>query len=293
MPRYNVQKRNTMDRITRKAVTASRRIIRSDMELRVRELFFDLNNGERTLQNVDTDRIKNPTDRLFEQHEFVSIRTGVSDGIQEVTPNNELGLWQLVPEDADPILTLPELRPLLGEQRDKITRAFITSKRKKQTFSLVGLRNLFLADYLSILRKGYRELSRDWIAGEDSIDDVTNMLGIVFGKTTNEATRIFRTETTNYFNTARAEYFQEFTDMDFMQIFAVTDGRISKICEDRHEWVFEMSKAQQRSKKPAFHPHCRTIQRPLTTRLESHRRLIDKGLAKNPSSFTPLPKGWG
>jgi replicative DNA helicase Mcm len=38
--------------------------------------------------------------------------------------------------------------------------------------------------------------------------------------------------------------------------------------------------------------NCRTIQRPLTSRLPSHKKLIDAGLAMDERSFTPLPKGW-
>jgi len=73
---------------------------------------------------------------------------------------------------------------------------------------------------------------------------------------------------------------------------AVTDGRISNICESRHGYVVEIGKAWLKKYMPAFHPHCRTIQRPLFSSLPSNKVQIDKGLEMDERSFVPLPKGW-
>lgn len=292
MPRYNVQKRRRLDRITEKHNRNMRKVLKRDLNKRAREIFEQLNDDETSLQNPSTKNLRSPTDTVMEDHEFESVRAGVSDGIQEVTPDNKLGLWKLTPEDSCPIITLDRYWPSLAKKRDTITDKAIKKVRKRKKFSTINLRNFILADYLSLLRGGYRSLASDWIAGEGTIVDVTQMLGIVLGKTDHESKRLFRTETTNYFNESRADYFIDETGMDFMQIFALTDGRISDICEDRHEWVFPIAEATQRKKMPSFHPHCRTIQRPLTSRLKSHKLLIDKGLRKNESSFTPLPVGW-
>ena len=291
MPRYNVQKRRRLDNLTEKHNRNMRQVIRADLNKITRDIFQQLNAGRDTLKG-DVKRLRSPADGVFEDHEFDTTRAGLSDGIQEVTPNNELGLWKLVPENSCPIISLDQIRPALGKKRDKMTAAAIKKRRKQSKFSIVGLRNLFLIDYLSILRGGYRSVASDWIEGESSIRDVTDMLSIVFEKTDHESKRIFRTETTNYFNETRADYFIDETGMDFMQIFALTDGRISDICEDRHEWVFPIAEARQKKKMPSFHPHCRTIQRPLTSRLKSHKLLITKGLRFNEASFTALPVGW-
>jgi len=268
-----------------------RRLIKSDLENRVRDIFEQLNAGQNFFEG-DVKNIVSPTNTVYENHEFDTVRSSLSDGIQEVTPNMQLGLWRLVPENSCPIFTLDQFHPKLGEKRDKLTAKAIKKMRKRHKFTIAGLRNLTLKTYLSAIKGGYRNVASDWITGEGTIDDVLSMLSLVFGKTDHENKRIFRTETTSYFNETRADYFIDETEMDFMQIFTITDGRRSDICEDRHGWVFPIREARQRKKSPAFHPHCRTIQRPLTTRLKSHQRLIDIGLRKNESSFTPLPKNW-
>lgn len=293
MADYNTQKRKTLDRITDTAQKINRSLIKQDLRVRSNDILFNLNAGKKSLVDVSVKNLSDPMDALFERHEFVSVRTGISDGMQEVTPENELGLWKLLPDNHNPIETLTILKPQLGKKRDDLTLEFIKGNKKKRKFTLKEMRKFFLADYLRIIKRGYRELAADWISGTSSIDDVQSMLTLTFGSTMAESKRIFRTETTNNFNDSRADYFIENTSMDYMQIFAITDGRVSDICEDRHEWVFPIARARDRDKKPAFHPNCRTIQRPLTSRLASHRKMIDKGLAMNPASFTPLPRNWG
>ena len=291
MPSYNVQKRRRLDNITEKHNRNMRRVIKGDLEARARDIFEQLNAGVNFFQG-GVKNLRNPTDKIYDDHEFDTVRSGLSDGIQEVTPNNELGLWRMLPDNSCPIITLDQFHPHLAKKRDQMTEKAIKKMRKRHKFTLINLRNLTLDTYLGALKGGYRSLSSDWVSGEGSITDVLSMLSLTFGKTDAETKRIFRTETTSYFNETRADYFIDETEMDFMQIFAITDGRISDICEDRNRWVFPILEARQRKKSPSFHPHCRTIQRPLTSRLASHRRLIKIGLQFNESSFTPLPKNW-
>ncbi len=291
MPNYNIQKVKRLDNLVQKHNLRMRKVLRRDLETRVDQIFRDLNAGQNSFQQ-NVKNMSDPFENIFSVHQFDTVRSSVSDGIQEVTPDNRLGLWQLFPDNSCPIITLNEYSPELGKQRDRIAKKSVKNVQEQARFSLPGLRNLMLKDYLHNLRLGYRSIASDWIAGDGSVRDVTDMLIIAFGRTDREAKRIFRTETTNYFNETRADYFQNQTSMDFMQIYALTDGRISKICHDRHLWVFPIAEATQRKKMPAFHPHCRTIQRPLTSRLASHRIMIDRGLAMNEAGFTKLPKNW-
>lgn len=293
MANYARQKRLTLDRLTNKAVRASADVFAADLRMRSEQIFDDLNRGKNIFQATDVKYLRPKIDLVLENHLFLTTRTAVSDGMQEVTPDNRLGLWQLLPDTADPLLTISQLVPALGDKRDKIAQKYIKTIVSKANYSLKDLRNILMGDYLRYLRKGYRDVSNDWIKGESTIVDVQSMLSSVFGATKYEATRIFRTETTNFFNATRAEYFTENTDMDYMQIYSIADGRRSKICESRHGWVFPIAQAQDSDKMPAFHPHCRTIQRPLTMRLKSHRQMIERGLAMNPATFAPLPKNWG
>lgn len=294
MPRYNVQKRRRLDNLTEKHNRRMRKLIKRDLDSRVRDIRDQLDAGFDTLQDKDQigRSLRSPMTGVYGDHEFDTVRSALSDGIQEVTPQNELGLWKLVPEDSCPIITLEQIRPQLGKKRDQLTEKFLKKQKKRAKFTVGQLGALSLRDYLSILSGAYRFLADDWIQGESTIQEVLNVMQVVFKKNDHETKRIFRTETTNYFNRTRADYFISETSMDFMQIFAITDGRTSEICETRHEWVFPIEEATQREKTPAFHPHCRTIQRPLTTRLKSHKVMIDKGLAMDERQFAPLPKNW-
>ncbi|MAD98805.1 MAG: hypothetical protein CMB99_15885 [Flavobacteriaceae bacterium] len=292
MANYAVQKRATLDRVTARSVQAARNIFLSDLESKADKIFSDLNRGIDSIKKADIRQIKSSVDTVVDRHLYHAVKSAVSDGMQEVTPENELGLWKLLPDTHDPILTLAELRPALADKRDKLLDKILKEVKKSSSYSTDELTNLLSGNYLKAFQSSYRELAKKWVKGESTVNEVKAMITTTVGLTTSHSTMVFRTETTNYFNRARADYFKENTSMDYMQIFSITDGRRSKICEDRHGWTFPLSEATQKSKCPAFHPHCRTVQRPLTTRIGSHNRQIEKGIAMNESRFEPLPKGW-
>lgn len=286
MPRYNVHKRSTLDRLTQAYQFRMRELIRKHIQDTLQEFVDALDRDDPSME-PDTIGIIDSMARIFESHRDKVIHVGVSDGIQEVSPEHRLNAWDDFP------LEMPVEETLsvdLASKRDALVKGIKRQTIAANTYKISDLVNSVLDSYLFNIRKTYRKVAKNWMIGESSIEDVTSALGDALKKTDSESERIFRTETTNYFNESRHEYFSENTGVDYMQLYAVTDFRLSKICEDRHEAVVTISEARLKKYMPAFHPHCRTIQRPLISALPSHKALIDKGLQLRESfeaSWTP------
>lgn len=211
-------------------------------------------------------------------HRDKVIHVAVSDGIQEVTPGKDykLGLFEAFPYN---IRIEDTLSVALGSKRDALTKQIQKKVSAKTPVKSKTLVDGLVDSYLKNLKKAYASCARDWLKGEDDISDVIKALKVGLKKTDNHSEMIFRTETTNYFNESRHDYFATNTSVDYMELYAVTDGRISNICEARHGAVITIAEAGLRKYMPAFHPHCRTIQRPLISALSSNKRIIEAGIA--------------
>ncbi len=288
MSAYNYHKRRTLDRLTGTYQARMREIMRKDAEAQVRDFVEALNAGRPSIYPDIVDLTPKVTG-LFEAHLDRVIHVAVSDGIQEVTPDSRLGLWR-----AHPLLVPVEdtLSTDLADKRDKITDGIKKKVIRKNLFKLPELAKDHLSVYLRHIKQAYLDAAKDWIAGESTADEVARRLGGALRKTDSDSVMVLRTETTNYFNRTRHDYFSENTAADYIEIYAVTDGRISRICETRHGFVVTMERAGLKKYMPAFHPHCRTIQRALISTLSAHKPIITRGLSMNEASFAPLPKNW-
>jgi SPP1 gp7 family putative phage head morphogenesis protein len=289
LARYNVQKRATLDRLTLRYRLQSREILRRETEGLARDVRDSLNAGKPGFHP----KLPGLADRLegvFWAHREKVVHVAVSDGIQEVSPGKD---YELAAWDRFPVVARIEdtLSPRLASERDKIRDALVDKWAEKHQSKILDLAAALFDDYLSAIKKAYRLLSGDWIAGESTSEEVVLRLQRALQVSDSSAERIFRTETTNYFNETRQDYFATQTAVDYIELYAVTDGRISKICEDRHQAVVTIAEARLKKYMPAFHPHCRTIQRPLISALSSHKRIIDAGLALRAAyepSWTPI-----
>ncbi|MDR3547944.1 MAG: minor capsid protein [Candidatus Pacebacteria bacterium] len=264
-----------------------RGLLKQNAEAQVREIFEALNAGSPSFR-PSVGRLTGYAGDLFDEHREKVIHVGVSDGIQEVSPDCELSLWLRHPLNMPVELTLS---PSLAQKRDTISNQVIKSISKRTGDRVQDSRRRQVEEYLKNLKETYGALSKDWVAGESTVGDILAALSETLRKADNDAVRIFRTETTNYFNESRHSYFSDNTDVDYMELFAVTDGRISIICADRHGAVVTIAEAGLRIYLPAFHPHCRTIQRPLISFLTRDKSDIEKGLAyraRTESSWTPI-----
>ncbi len=289
MALYNVQKRQTLDRLTLKYQLQMRGVLKKETQGLVRDFRDSLDAGRQnfapTFRGLDI-----RMEPVFEAHREKTIYVAVSDGIQEVTPGDDfkLGLWQAYPAT---IWIEDTLSTQLAGTRDQLAETFWQKLIKRDPDKPLSLARDLMGGYTEALSKAYRSLARSWLdQGEDSIGEIQAALSKVLRVSDSSAERIFRTETTNYFNESRQDYFAVNTSVDYMELYAVTDGRISKICEDRHRAVVTILEAALRKYMPAFHPHCRTIQRPLISALTTHKKIIDIGLAlraARESSWTP------
>jgi SPP1 gp7 family putative phage head morphogenesis protein len=289
MSRYNAHKRATLDRLTLTYQLAIREALREDLSRLEVEMVHALERLDGQYEPTPSASTFDKIALHFERHQRQTILVGFSDGIQEVSPENKLGAWEQFPISMAVEKTLTSQ---LADSRNRWTQEFIRKYRKTLAARLQEYTANTQSAYLKKVRESWAFASRRWLQGEADTGMVRAYLSRTLQQTDNEAERTLRTETTNYFNESRQNYFATETAVDYVQLYAVTDGRISNICEARHGFVVPIGKAGEKKYLPAFHPHCRTVQRALFSTLKAHKLLIDKGLAMNEASFPPLPNGW-
>jgi SPP1 gp7 family putative phage head morphogenesis protein len=286
LEKYNNHKRRTLDRITSIYSRRGMEIIKKVYLDAAEDIFNALEDEGK--YKPDLSSFDKKFEDLLESHFQTVIDVGVSDGYREVTPENKLSTWL----DYDPLVpierTLPvELTNYKKKLSDRIEK-LLGDKRPKAFLEVIGFTKDQTLDYL---KNTYKHLAKDWLAGEGTIRDVKEALQRSLGKVDSSVERTFRTETTRWFNESRAEYFESQTSASHVQIFAVTDGRTSHICESRNGFVVPIDEAREKKYLPPFHPNCRTVQRALFENLPSHKRLIENGMAMNEANFESLPHG--
>lgn len=287
---YNVHKRSTLDRISGKYHLTARRFIKAAIQAELPAIEAAIERGSEVFE-PDTENLEKSLNRVFLFHGREAVKVAISDGIREVSPDEKLSTWLQYP------LTMPielTLGTELASEREKMIQKFL-DRRSGLVKQVQQFVTNVTDDYRRNLRAAYTRAAHDWIAGgeDESGELVRARMKEALQKTDSGVERIFRTETTAYFNESRHEYFKDNTSVDYVQLYAVTDGRISKICDTRHGFVVSLEKAGLKLYLPPFHPNCRTIQRPLISSLSSHKSIIEKGLEIDERSFAPLPGGWG
>ncbi len=288
LAKYNIHKRKTLDRMTGVYTTRLTRVMREHISQISDDFYRSLEDG-RTSFDPPSKWVERSFEKILKDHRKFVIQVAVSDGIQEVSPENKLGAWERFPLQIPVEKTVPV--SLAGKRRsesDRIAKKF--EKAKKKSFMEV-LKAQF-DQHIGAIKKAYQDASKDWLSGNGSKAEVNEYLRRAMQVSESSAERIVRTETTAHFNESRLEYFETSTAVDYMQIFAITDGRTSNICETRHGYVVAIDDARKKKNLPPFHPNCRTIQRPLLSYLPSHKKIIEIGLAMDARKFAPLPRGW-
>lgn len=313
---YNAWKRATLDRVSAKYRNLFLRAFRAHLQKIAPEIERALLEGRRTI-NVNAEEIGAELMNVLLEHLYYTTKVGVSDGIREVTPEQKLATWVNFPWSMPVEDTFTNLAE--RKQRDRIIEKMMKGIRQKYSAGFAELINLEKERYLKNIKTVFKTVADDYYAKEDSDytpDIVKDVIGRVFDKTKKQAEVVFRTETTRFFNDARVAYFKDNTDVDFVRLFAVTDGRISDICESRSNYVIPLAQAGQNKFKPPFHPNCRTIQSPLISYLKADAEVIRKNLGsefgtvkvehtkkgevievdftgRRAAPNVPLPSGWG
>ena len=287
LQRYNVHKRTSIERLTARH---TKRLTGATLDFIMRNesaLQEALDSGMRFIPK-EGELLKDVAP-VIDAHINEVIGVGIADGIKEISPDNVLYGFE------NYSLTVPvELTLTLSEKKkkDSVFSSVKKSFGKEIDKAVAVIAARFVKQQVRNIEQVYKALAKDWLAGESTIKDVVKSIEKTLGKSSIQAERIFRTETTKWFNKSRVKYFESETDVDYYQIFAITDGRISNICETRHGFVVPAKKAKLKKYRPPFHPNCRTILRPLISRLKRHQAIIEAGLKIHESRFAPLPRGW-
>lgn len=300
---YNKWKRSTLDRLTGKHRAALDRVIWAHLQSIRQQVEDALRAGKKSI-SVQPPSDKE-LDKVFVDHQADVTHVGISDGMQEIKPSKNLSWMEPVEHSFRTLAERTQRDRIFKDVWDKI---FKNNKAevKKNVIDTKG-------KYLNNIKDVFKEFANDYFGREEWNKDpksaANEFLQTVFKKNKTEAEAVFRTETTRYFNDAREKYFKDNTSTDFVQLIAVTDGRISKICESRDYYVIPIGKAGQKKFKPPFHVNCRTIQSPLNTNLKSDTKQVEDNLGsefgqcvsktsgktfwgKRSPPNVPLPKGW-
>lgn len=305
---YNNHKRNTLDRVASKYANYLTDVLESHLKSSQSKIVDALEKNKSDV-SINISGLKDKLADVLEDHRKYSVYVGVSDAMREETKDNKLS-WSKFNPNLPVELTIVELADV--SKRDLISRLINKRITKKAKSIIDQILEKKIESYLKTIQNIYEKASKSYREDETSTmtkKKVTDLIKQVTDVNKSSAERIFRTETTRYFNQSRVDYFTKYSDTDFIQLIAVTDGRISGICESRDLYVIPIKDAQLKKFKPPFHPNCRTIQSPLDTTLKSDEREVRKHLGsefgsvksktsdkqfvgKRAKPNIPLPKGW-
>jgi len=275
---YNAWKRSTLDRITNKYRLELMRVYSSETNRLLPKLDKAFRDGDRRVSLPNSDIEKDIYSVLY-RHMQATIYAGVSDGYREVTPEKKLSTWEQYPYWYPVEQTFTNLTE--KKSRDSIFNRIEERLRRKNKLFLTRTAKQEKKRYLKSLEETFKRFADDLYKNEHTKSDIDFKKEILknwYHKTDAQVETIFRTETTKYFNDSRVEYFQTSTSVDFVQIIAITDGRISKICECRNHYVIPVDRANEKEFKPPFHPNCRSVLSPLFSYIKKYQEEIEKNL---------------
>ena len=289
LAKYNSHKRKTLDRVTYKYSMLMTKVTHEYFGSILNDFHKSLESGRKNFSPKFDEKTNRSIENLFEKHLKDTIYISVADGMQEIPieEDGKLNAW------ADFPLNMPIEKTLTSLQKDKAKTLAdeiedkIVGKNKRFFHELIGMTKFTV---LNQIERAYLDASSDWIAGKSTIKNVKESLSRSLLRSKSGIDRVFRTETTRYFNEARVDYFEKSSRVSHYQFFATTDGRISEICKSRDGYVIQSSKSRLKKYLPPLHPNCRSTVRPLIEKLKSHKKIIEKGMAINESSFPPAMK---
>ena len=275
---YNDWKRGTLDRVTNKHNAEMLKLFATHLRSLKPVMAQALDAGMTTF-HFDEVVIAAQLEKILNRHLRDTVYVAVSDGMREVSPDKKLSTWINWPVWYPVEKTFVELAE--RKQRDSIFKFTVDKVSKLNRKNIADIIQIEKQRYLKNIKSIFGQLAEEYYGGRDestTAEVVKDVIARIFDKTKSQTERIFRTETTRYFNDARIAYFNENTDVDFVQLMAITDGRISNICESRDKYVIPLAQAGNKKFKPPFHPNCRTIQSPLVTYLKSNADKVRNNL---------------
>ncbi len=160
------------------------------------------------------------------------------------------------------------------------------------------IKKQYLKKTQSVWRKYSAEFREGDVANQNRvIDQIKKAADTVPARAKN----IVRTETTNYYNDARIEIYDQSDAIWGYLFLAIRDQGTTKWCTDkvingkrgRHGLVYRKGDPLTTKERPSCHWNCRSEMVPLSIHNPRHRKLIeDVSMHRRSHSCHPLPEGW-
>lgn len=156
--------------------------------------------------------------------------------------------------------------------------------------------------YLKKVRSVWETYSEDFRKGDVATQDlVVQQIKEAASTTTSRAKNIVRTETTNYYNESRKNFYDESQDITHYLFIAIRDATTSPWCtpltlkgkRGRSGLVYEKNDPLCEKERPACHPGCRSEYLPLNKLNPAHVKFIyDRSIQRRAHECFPLLHGW-
>lgn len=157
-------------------------------------------------------------------------------------------------------------------------------------------------EYLERVRSAWEKYSEPFRRGEvGSQQEVREKIQEAAQTTGSRAKTIVRTETTNYYNQARKEFYDESQDITHYLFIAIRDAATSQWCtprtidgyRGRSGLVYAKSDPLCDKERPGCHWNCRSEYLPLNRLNPAHLKFIqDLSIQRRRHTCYPLPNGW-
>lgn len=167
---------------------------------------------------------------------------------------------------------------------------------------LKGMGERIKENYLKKTQSVWKKYSEDFRNGDEfTQENVLRKIKKAAQVGGSRAKTIVRTETTNFYNKARTEIYDQSDAVTHYLFLAIRDQATTSWCTDkviegkrgRHGLVYKKGDELTERETPACHWNCRSEMVPLTPYNARHRKLIsDESLQRRNHKCTPLPEGW-
>ena len=230
-------------------------------------------------------------EEFFVRHYFDAARTGLKVAETEEELEKRIRLAAKPPK-----VRVPDSLRKLRELYDQWRKGRYTPKRPKEVAERIQ------KAYLEKVQSVWQQYSEDFRNGTDATQrEVVTKIREAAEVVVSRAQTIVRTETTNYYNHSRREYYDESEDVTHYLFIAVRDKATTKWCSEktigglrgRSGLVYAKGDPLLIAEQPACHWNCRSELLPLNPDNPSHLRLIqDKRIQRRLVKCHPLPPEW-
>lgn len=191
---------------------------------------------------------------------------------------------------------IPESLKKLKELYDKWRKGQYTPRRPKKIATQIQ------RAYLERIQDVWQKHSEDFRSGDVATQrEVVKEIKKAMDTTVARAQTVIRTETTNYYNQARRDYYDESQDVTHYLFMAVRDAATTPWCtpntingmRGRHGLVYKKGSLVLTKETPGCHWNCRSELLPLSPLNPYHLKLIkDASIQRANVECFPLPRNW-